>query len=116
MPAPALLLLIATLLPLLSFTILVFVGKRMGPLAGIVGTLAIAGSFGCSIGAMMVWLQASGGAWAAGKLPIDLTFPWLPVGVGGVSKRYVGFIDVGIYVDSLTFTMLALISIVVSHV
>src|SRR5688500_4283349 len=110
MPAPALLLLIATLLPLLSFTILVFVGKRMGPLAGIVGTLAIAGSFGCSIGAMMVWLQASGGAWGAGKLPIDLTFPWLPVGVGGVSQRYDGYIDVGIYVDSLTITMFAMIT------
>ena len=40
MPTPALLLLIATLLPLASFVILVFVGKRMGtPLAGWVGTL-----------------------------------------------------------------------------
>ena len=116
MPLPALLLLIATLLPLLSFTILVFVGKRMGPLAGIVGTLAIAGSFGCSIGAMMVWLQASGGAWGAGKLPIDLTFPWLPAGVGGVSQRYDGFIDVGIYVDSLTITMFAMITLVATLV
>jgi NADH-quinone oxidoreductase subunit L len=115
MPAPALLLLIATLLPLLSFTILVFVGKRMGPIAGIVGTLAIAGSFGCSIGAMMIWLQ-DGTPWGAGRLPIDLTFPWLPVGVGGVSQRYDGYIDVGIYVDSLTITMFAMITLVATLV
>ncbi|MDQ3441736.1 MAG: NADH-quinone oxidoreductase subunit L [Planctomycetota bacterium] len=115
MPPPALLLLIATLLPLLSFTILVFVGKRMGPLAGIVGTLAIAGSFGCSIGAMMVWLQDSGAAWGAGKLPIDLTFPWLPVGAG-INQKHEGFLDVGIYVDSLTITMFAMITLVATLV
>ena len=57
MPAPALLLIIATLLPLVSFTILVFLGKRMGnPLAGYVGTAMIGGSFVCAIIAMMLWL------------------------------------------------------------
>src|SRR5437764_75617 len=39
MPTPALLLILATLLPLASFVILVFLGKRMGnPLAGYGGT------------------------------------------------------------------------------
>ena len=42
MPRPDYLLIIATVLPLVSFTILVFVGKRMGkPLAGIVATAVI---------------------------------------------------------------------------
>ncbi|MGB7161012.1 MAG: NADH-quinone oxidoreductase subunit L [Tepidisphaeraceae bacterium] len=112
MPAPALLLLIATLLPLLSFTLLVFVGKRMGPLAGIVGTLAIAGSFACSIGAMMLWLGHSGTDWGFNaKLPIDLTYPWIPVGEFE-GQRKAGFLDVGIYVDSLTITMFAMITLV----
>ncbi len=115
MPTPALLLLIATLLPLLSFTILVFVGKRMGPLAGIVGTLAIAGSFGCSIVAMMLWLAGSGEQWGAGRLPIDLTYPWLPVGAG-IDQNHPGYLDIGIYVDSLTITMFAMITLVATLV
>src|SRR5438309_104656 len=50
MPVPVTLLIIATLLPLGSFAVLVFVGKRMGnPLAGYVGTVAMAGSFVCSL-------------------------------------------------------------------
>jgi proton-translocating NADH-quinone oxidoreductase chain L len=114
MPAPALLLLIATLLPLASFALLVFVGKRMGFLAGIVGTLAIAASFGCSIGAMMLWLQGTG-PWGAGKLPINLTYPWIPVG-SGVAQRHPGYLDVGIYVDSLTVTMFAMITLVATLV
>ena len=125
MPTPALLLLIATLLPLLSFAVLVFVGKRMGPLAGIVGTLAIAGSFVCAILAMMAWLGPAGGTynniklgtinWGAGKNPIDITYPWIPVG-SGVSQRHPGFLDVGIYVDSLTVTMFAMITLVATLV
>ena len=60
MPLPALLLILATLLPLASFVILVFVGKRMGnPLAGYVGTAMIGGSFVCSVVAMMLWLSPS---------------------------------------------------------
>src|SRR5712671_6878916 len=70
----AVLLLIATLLPLLSFVILAFVGKRMGnPLAGIVGTFFIAAAFVCSLAAMIVWLSldvAEGRAYGFGGQPI----------------------------------------------
>ena len=60
MPTPALLLVIATLLPLLGFVILLFVGKKMGtPLAGWVGTAMIGGSFVCSLIALMVWMNVS---------------------------------------------------------
>ena len=42
----AVLLIISALLPLVSFAILAFVGKRMGnPLAGMVGTFFVAGSY-----------------------------------------------------------------------
>ena len=56
MPTPAILLLIATLLPLAGFVVLLFVGKRMGnPLAGYVGTAVMVACFVCSIWAMIDW-------------------------------------------------------------
>src|SRR3954471_4066678 len=82
MPTTAALLIIATVLPLVSFTVLVFVGKRMGkPLAGIVATTAIGLGFLCSILAMIGW--ASGGRYTPvgetaeikygmGEFPINL--------------------------------------------
>src|SRR5580765_8341915 len=113
MPAPALLLLLATLLPLAAFTILLFVGKRMGnPLAGYVGTAFIAGSFICAIIAMMSWYsQPKESAWGFEKGPINLPYQWVPVGQG-VNQAHPGYLDVGIYVDSLTIGMFAMITLV----
>src|SRR5690348_16731303 len=119
MPTPALLLLIATLLPLAGFVILLFVGKRMGtPLAGWVGTMMISLSFACSIGAMVSWYN--GGVyqdqpWGFQKAPINMPLPWIPVG-GGVNQVHPGFLDVGIFVDSLTIAMFAMITLVASLV
>src|SRR5881409_3073745 len=100
MPLPALLLSIATLLPLASFVLLMFVGKRMGtPLAGVVGTCFIAGSFVCSIIALNSWI--AGGTyitsgqhvpWGYGKEPVNITMPWIPVGVG-VNQDHPGYLD-----------------------
>ena len=57
METPALLLLIATVLPLASFAVLLFFGRRMGnPFAGYFGTAAISGSFACSVAATIFWL------------------------------------------------------------
>src|SRR5205085_8888584 len=115
MPTPATLLLIATLLPLLGFAVLLFVGKRMGtPLAGWVGTAMIAASFVCSIGAMMSWYFAASNSavsWGFDKEPILLTYGWVPVG-DGINQTNPGFLDVGIYVDSLTIAMFAMITLV----
>src|SRR4051812_18313414 len=103
MPTPALLLLMATLLPLLGFLILLFVGKRMAtPLAGWVGTAYIAFSFVCSIAAMMSWYN--GGTyqnekWGFEKAPINIPYAWVPVGQG-INQTHPGFLDIGIYVDS----------------
>jgi proton-translocating NADH-quinone oxidoreductase chain L len=105
----AVLLLIATLLPLLSFAILAFVGKRMGnPLAGIVGTFFISASFVCSLAAMIVWLSldiAEGRAFGFGGQPILKTYDWLP-----------GGLQIGIYVDSLTVVMFSMITLVAALV
>ena len=113
MPTPALLLLIATLLPLGAFLTLLGLGRRMGePLAGVVATVLAAGSFGCSIFAMMAWLAggATGGTpWGAGQAPLIELVPWLPA-------PGAGWLDVGIYLDSLTiilFFMINAVSVVV---
>ena len=119
MPTPALLLLIATLLPLLGFVILLFVGKRMGtPLAGWVGTTMISLAFVCSIAAMVSWYNRgtfNGAEWGFEKGPINILYPWVPVG-DGVAQAHPGFLDVGIYVDSLTVAMFAMITLVSSLV
>ncbi len=122
METPALLLLIATLLPLASFVVLMFVGKRMGtPLAGVLGTVMIGGSFVCSVIAMMSWLNTGAGAtWGAGVMPIVWTYAWAPIGTlsdpSGVGQVNPGFLDVGIYVDSLTILMFGMITLVATLV
>ncbi|CAN5351443.1 NADH-quinone oxidoreductase subunit L [soil metagenome] len=117
MPLPALLLLLAVLLPLASFVVLVFIGKRMGnPLAGWFATLAIGTSFVCSIAAMVSWLgQPDGSPWGYGIRPINLLYPWVPTGAG-LSQHTPGFLDLGIYVDSVTILMFAMITGIASLV
>src|SRR5688572_27366345 len=115
MPTPALLLVIATLLPLVGFGILLFVGKKMGtPLAGWVGVAVIGGSFVCSLVAMLSWYNTGtyqGAEWGFDKAPINIPYHWIPVGQG-LEQRTAGFLDVGVYVDSLTIAMFAMITLV----
>src|SRR3954462_5324732 len=109
MPTPALLLTIATLLPLASFVLLMFVGKKMGtPLAGIVGTLAIGASFACSAAATFYWLNG-GADWGYGKGPISLPYKWIPVG-NWPGQDHPGYLDIGVYVDSVTVLMFAMVT------
>ncbi|HVT88430.1 MAG TPA: NADH-quinone oxidoreductase subunit L [Tepidisphaeraceae bacterium] len=115
MPAPALLLTIATLLPLASFVILVFLGKKMGtPLAGIVGTTAIALSFVCSLIAMILWIPGAA-EWGMEKSPINMTFGWIPVGIWP-RQKHPGYLDVGVFVDSLTIVMFNMVTLVATLV
>src|SRR6266446_4744838 len=107
MPRPDYLLIIATILPLASFTLLVFVGKRMGkPLAGYVALGAIFGSVIFSLVAMASW--ASGGKYTPtgenapikfgmgeDRYPISLTFDWAPAGYAGGKTS---FLKLGVYV------------------
>lgn len=112
MPTPALLLLAATLLPLASFLTLVFAGRRIGaPLAGVVATGAIGGSFVAAMAAMMVWLNAADPVtWGASRQPILLLARWIPVGDVGSSGT--GWLDLGLYIDSLTIAMFAMVTTV----
>lgn len=107
MPTPALLLLIATLLPLGSAALLLFVGKRMGtPLAGVVGTLFSGASMVASLAALATWLNVTpGGPYGAGQGPVLELVRWLPAGDDAA-------LDVGVYVDSLTIAMFAMITLV----
>jgi len=109
MPTPALLLLIATLVPLASFALLVFLGKRLGyPLAGWVATGAIGAAFLLSMWAMTSWF-AGNGTWGMGEGPINIPIPFLPAGQG-LNQSKPGFLDLGIYIDSLTIVMFAMVS------
>lgn len=121
----ALLLIIAALGPLGAFLLLLLFGKRLGnPLAGWVATTFIAGSFACSLLAMVAWYQPRqdryGNWWGHGQQAVLVTLPWLPVGTwdkpAGIGQDHRGYLDVGIYVDSLTiamFNMIALVSMLV---
>src|SRR5215211_7121112 len=123
MPRPDTLLIIATILPLASFVLLVFAGKRMGtPLAGWVGTGAIGTSFVLSLVAMASW--AMGGRYTPtgeetqityrwGEYPINITYDWAPA---GYVEGHTSFLKVGIYVDSLTVVMFAMITAVATLV
>src|SRR5688500_19638958 len=85
-----------------------FVGKRVGnPLAGVLGTLCIAGSFVCSMLAMVAWYN--GGSYLEpatnsqqfcgfGKGPINIPYQWIPVGEG-IGQDHKGFLDLGVYVE-----------------
>ncbi|QOV89657.1 NADH-quinone oxidoreductase subunit L [Humisphaera borealis] len=127
MPTPATILLIAALLPLASFVLLLFVGNRMGTpvlrmgtaLAGWVATVAIGGSFVCSLVALYHWY--GGGSqpaisWGYGKRAINISTGWLPTGPQDVAATaavdHPGWLDVGIYIDGLTISMFLMVTLV----
>lgn len=114
MPSPALLLIIAVLLPLLGFLVLLSIGKRLeAPLAGWVGTSFIVGSFACTLMAMVKWYEGIRGhdSWGLGDRPILRTIPWIPAG-NGMQQNHPGFLDLGVYVDSLTIAIFATVTLV----
>ncbi|HZZ45025.1 MAG TPA: NADH-quinone oxidoreductase subunit L [Tepidisphaeraceae bacterium] len=115
MPLPSTLLLLATLLPLGSFTLLLFTGKRLSyPLAGIVATAFIIASFACTIAAMIAWLNVTpASVWGAGKGPIFLSLPWLPF---SLTPNHPSSLTVGIYLDSLTIALFAMVTTVAAAV
>jgi proton-translocating NADH-quinone oxidoreductase chain L len=128
MPLPAWLLLIATLIPLMSFAALFAVGQHLvRPWAGMIATGAIAASFACSIAAMLAWLAggSNGGVdWGAGHMPIVQTISWIDAapaaaagdqapGNGSSSTAAPGQnFSVGIFVDSLTAILCVVITLV----
>jgi proton-translocating NADH-quinone oxidoreductase chain L len=124
MPICAILLLTAALLPLAGFIFLLFLGKRIGtPLSGYFATAIIGASFVCSILAMIQWYgngSIAGQAWGFGKAPINLPLRWIPIGTAehpqGIAQEIPGWLDVGIFIDSLTITMFSMITMVATLV
>src|SRR5437762_713518 len=97
----AYLLIAATLFPLAAFVVLVFLGKRLGnPLAGWVGTLAIAASFVCSLLALIIWMSVgSAGSDEVYKVgtetlrkTIEIPIKWIATGPG-LDQTYLGYLD-----------------------
>ncbi|MEI8195617.1 MAG: NADH-quinone oxidoreductase subunit L [Phycisphaerae bacterium] len=102
------LLLAATLLPLASFFLLIFFGKRMGWFSAAVATTAILLSFAASVAALIVWFGPMETPQA--HRVQALAVPWLTFGNG------IAPFDVGIMVDSLTLTMFVMITLVATLV
>lgn len=117
MPGPATLLILATAMPLLAAILLTAVGRRLGaPLAGWASAAFLCLSFAFAIWAMVAWYDPQGGHymgrnWTMGEQPILMTIPWLPIG-RGVQQDHAGYLDIGIYLDSLTIAMFAMITLV----
>jgi proton-translocating NADH-quinone oxidoreductase chain L len=130
MQSPALLLLVATLLPLAGCITLLAVGKKFGnTLAGFVSTAFIALSFAASLGAMLSWYYPSqdrqGNWWGHNREAISIRLPWIAVGgdfregqaaANLFSPGHSASLDLGLYVDSLTIAMFAMITLVATLV
>lgn len=99
----------ATLLPLISFTVLIFLGKRFGKFSAAVGTTAIIGSLSLSVAALLMALvkMDSGAAGSAHYLEA-ITYNWIPLGTTAL--------QVGMLVDTLTLTMFVMVCIVATLV
>jgi NADH-quinone oxidoreductase subunit L len=128
MPSPVLLLLFATLLPLAGCVTLLAVGRKFGtPLAGYISTAFIGLSFAASLSAMVSWYYPSqdrqGNWWGHNRQAISIRIPWLSVVSGEASKdkstggdlfapEAPAALDLGLYIDSLTIAMFAMITLV----
>jgi NADH-quinone oxidoreductase subunit L len=99
MPTPALFLILATLLPLASFVLLRWLGRRMGaPLAGWIACAVAGAGFALSMAATIAWVsggELAGITWGFGDKPIELAFRLWPGNFGNVN----------IYIDTLTVAM-----------
>lgn len=119
MPVPAVFLMLAALLPLAAFVALLLFGRRMGgatggPLAGWIATALITGSFACSMVAMVSWYNPHtwrGVKRGMGEYPIHRDLPWIPIASAN-SGTSTSYLSLGVYVDSLTIAMFAMVTLV----
>ncbi len=101
-------LLCATLLPLVSFTVLIFLGKRFGKYSAAVGTFAIIGSLALSVTALLMGLGKMVGSGPTAHYLEAITFNWIPLGNSAL--------QVGMLVDTLTLTMFVMVCVVATLV
>ena len=101
------LLLTATLLPLGSFLLLIFLGRRLRRIAGIVATATIVGGLALSVLALVMWFGREE-TLQTHAVESRLTYPWIThaeVSGGGV-------FEIGLMVDSLTLVMFVMVTLV----
>jgi proton-translocating NADH-quinone oxidoreductase chain L len=111
MPIPAILLLVAAVLPGVSFVLLWGMGRRLGePLAGWVACGLMGASLVCSVAAMLFWINggtdSNGLAWGYQVAPISWRWEWI-----AMSDAPRGLL-LGVLVDSLTVVMFAMICLI----
>jgi len=100
---------LAWLLPLASFALIVFFGKRMGhggKAAGWLATGAIVGGFVLSFAALVCWL---GSPLAASQSPDPICGNWYSLGQFGSLSLTIGY-----YIDSLTIAMFCMVTLIAS--
>jgi len=110
MPLPAVLLIIATLLPLVAWVVLVGVGRRMDrPLAGAVGAAALIASFVCCFWALMGWVQT--GSFRGLQYGMRIAPIALVASPSARHPRWSALFAGGIYIDSLSLALMVAVSL-----
>ncbi len=100
----------AWLLPLASFVLILFFGKRMGhggKGAGYLATGAIVSGFVLSLSALICWLRAY--PLAVPQTPGPVSGDWYTLGQFGSLSLTVGY-----YIDSLTIAMFCMVTLIAS--
>src|SRR3990172_13351821 len=95
--------LILLLLPLISFILLIFTGKRYTERSGLVGTAFLGADLLLSIHILFSKLLSEAKVW-------DMTFTWIDFHtfVNNVPLKF----DIGIMVDNLTAVMLVVVTLI----
>ena len=117
-------------LPLVGFLLLIFLGRRMGGLAGPVATALVMGSLGLSIAALVAWVSkdafnqanyVESGSFRWLTLPAEVSGPGGGAGqpaapVPDVAAYVSRGISVGYFIDSLTLAMFVMVTFIASLV
>ncbi len=102
----------AWLLPLASFVLIVFFGKRMGhggKAAGLLATGAIVSGFVLSLSALVCWLRVHSLAVSQTDPPAPISGDWYTLGSFGSLSLTIGY-----YIDSLTIAMFCMVTLIAS--
>jgi NADH-quinone oxidoreductase subunit L len=103
------------LIPLGTSLLLLVWGRRFGePLSGYLGTGTAMLVFGLAVTLLVTWIY-QGANWGFEKGPYLDFIPWLPVGVYQ-GQRYPGFLELSVYVDSLSVAMITMVALVTAVV
>ncbi len=103
---------LAWLLPLASFALIVFFGKRMGhggKAAGLLATGAIVAAFVLSLLALICWLDIHPLGESRSVPPVPISDDWYTLGQFGSLSLTIGY-----YIDSLTIAMFCMVTLVAS--